>query len=190
MLARMWRHGVSHTLLVEWKNGKLLRMASLTQWTWVWANSRRWWRTGKTGVLQSTGSKESDTTERLNNNALQNRLAVPKNQACNYHTIQRLLSWVSISVIWKLFRPKNLCANVYSSFIYNSSKNWGVGEDVSQWVSEWLNKPQYIHTIQLINLHDFPKNYGQWGKKIQKVMYWTVLFVYHSWNYTIYWNDK
>ena len=21
--------------------------ASLTQWTWVWANSRRWWRTGK-----------------------------------------------------------------------------------------------------------------------------------------------
>ena len=21
-------------------------MASLTQWTWVWANSRRWWRTG------------------------------------------------------------------------------------------------------------------------------------------------
>ena len=28
-------------------------MASLTQWTWVWANSRRWWRTGKSGVLQS-----------------------------------------------------------------------------------------------------------------------------------------
>ena len=28
-------------------------MASLTRWTWVWANSRRWWRTGKPGVLQS-----------------------------------------------------------------------------------------------------------------------------------------
>ena len=28
-------------------------MASLTQWTWVWANSGRWWRTGKPGVLQS-----------------------------------------------------------------------------------------------------------------------------------------
>ena len=26
-------------------------MASLTQWTWVWASSRRWWRTGKPGVL-------------------------------------------------------------------------------------------------------------------------------------------
>ena len=27
-------------------------MASSTQWTWLWANSRRWWRTGKHGVLQ------------------------------------------------------------------------------------------------------------------------------------------
>ena len=31
-------------------------MASLTQWTWVWANSGSWWRTGKPGVLQSMGS--------------------------------------------------------------------------------------------------------------------------------------
>ena len=30
-------------------------MASLTQWTWVWANSRRQWRTGKPGVLQFMG---------------------------------------------------------------------------------------------------------------------------------------
>ena len=29
-------------------------MASLTQWTWVWASSRSWW-TGKSGVLQSMG---------------------------------------------------------------------------------------------------------------------------------------
>ena len=31
-------------------------MASQTQWTWVWANCGRWWRTRKFGVLQSTGS--------------------------------------------------------------------------------------------------------------------------------------
>ena len=31
-------------------------MASLTQWTWVWASSGRWWWTGKPGVLQSMGS--------------------------------------------------------------------------------------------------------------------------------------
>ena len=30
-------------------------MASLNQWTWVWANSGRWWRIGKPGLLQSMG---------------------------------------------------------------------------------------------------------------------------------------
>ena len=32
-------------------------MASPTQWTWVWVNSRRWWRTRKPGVLQPMGSQ-------------------------------------------------------------------------------------------------------------------------------------
>ena len=41
-------------------------MASPTQWTWVWVNSRSWWWTGKPGVLHSMGHIESDTTERLN----------------------------------------------------------------------------------------------------------------------------
>ena len=30
-------------------------MASQTQWTWAWASSGSWWRTGKPGVLQSVG---------------------------------------------------------------------------------------------------------------------------------------
>ena len=30
-------------------------MASSTQWTWVWVNSRSWWWTGRPGVLQSVG---------------------------------------------------------------------------------------------------------------------------------------
>ena len=30
-------------------------VASLTKWTWVFKNSRRWWRTGKPGMLQSMG---------------------------------------------------------------------------------------------------------------------------------------
>ena len=32
-------------------------MASLTQYTWVWASSGSWWWTGKLGVLQSLGSQ-------------------------------------------------------------------------------------------------------------------------------------
>ena len=37
--------------LVGW--GWVGWMASQTQWTWVWASPRRWWRTGKPGILQS-----------------------------------------------------------------------------------------------------------------------------------------
>ena len=33
-------------------------MASLTQWTWVWAGSGSWWWTGKPGMLQSMGSEK------------------------------------------------------------------------------------------------------------------------------------
>ena len=40
-------------------------MAPPTQWTWIWASSRSRWRTGKPGVLQSMGLKETDMTEQL-----------------------------------------------------------------------------------------------------------------------------
>ena len=42
-------------------------MASLTEWTWVWDSSGRWWRIGKPGC-SPWHRKESDTTERLNDN--------------------------------------------------------------------------------------------------------------------------
>jgi len=40
-------------------------MASPTQWMWVWVNSRSWWWTGRPGVMQFMGCKESDMIERL-----------------------------------------------------------------------------------------------------------------------------
>ena len=43
-------------------------MASLTQWTWVWENSRRSWRKEKPGVA-TWGCRESDTSEQLNKNS-------------------------------------------------------------------------------------------------------------------------
>ena len=36
-------------------------MASPTQWTWVWAKSRRQWRTGKPGMLELHGVTKSQT---------------------------------------------------------------------------------------------------------------------------------
>ena len=42
-------------------------MVSPTQWTWVWANSGRQWRTGKLECRSPWVRKESDISERLNN---------------------------------------------------------------------------------------------------------------------------
>ena len=42
-------------------------MASSTQWTWVWANSRRWWKTEAWRAVVH-GVAESDTIVPLNNN--------------------------------------------------------------------------------------------------------------------------
>ena len=41
-------------------------MASPTQWTWVWVNSRSWWWTGRPGVLRFMGWQRVETTEWLN----------------------------------------------------------------------------------------------------------------------------
>ena len=62
----MWRaNSLEKTLMLGKIAGRRRRddrgwdgwVASPTQWTWVWANSRRWWWTGKPGVLQSMGSQ-------------------------------------------------------------------------------------------------------------------------------------
>ena len=37
------------------RRGRDCWMASSTQWTWDWASSEGWWRTGKPGVLRSVG---------------------------------------------------------------------------------------------------------------------------------------
>ena len=62
----MWRvSSFEKTLILGKTEGRRRRddggwdywMASLTQWTWVWANSRRWWGTGKPGGLKPKGSQ-------------------------------------------------------------------------------------------------------------------------------------
>ena len=52
-------HSLGKTLMLGKIEGRRRRrgwdgwMASLPQWTWVWASSGRWWRTGRPGMLQS-----------------------------------------------------------------------------------------------------------------------------------------
>ena len=62
----MWRaDSFEKTLMLGKIDGRRRRddggwdawMASPTQWTWVWVNSRSWWWTGRLGVLQFMGSQ-------------------------------------------------------------------------------------------------------------------------------------
>ena len=63
--AKNWVIGKDHDAGKDWRQeekgtgnrGQDGWMASPTQWTWVWASSWRWWRTGKPDVLQSMGEQ-------------------------------------------------------------------------------------------------------------------------------------
>ena len=53
-------------------------MASPTQWTWAWVNSRSWWWTGKPGVLQSMGSQRVRHNWVAELNWTENNLGLPR----------------------------------------------------------------------------------------------------------------
>ena len=61
-------------------------MASPTQWTWVWVNSRSWWQTGRPGLLRFMGSQRvgNDWGTELNRYPLEGFLggASGKEPAC------------------------------------------------------------------------------------------------------------
>ena len=70
--------------------GQDIWVVAPTQWTWVWASSGRWWRTGKPGVLQPMGCKKLDTNEWLNYN---NIALVLKNLLANAGDLRNASSY-------------------------------------------------------------------------------------------------
>ena len=85
-------------------------MASLIQWTWVWAGSGSWWWTGKPSVLQSMGSKRvgHDWAMELNKQGKfssqflklihpfmteNNMPAQHSTHACDQHHLRQYLGW-------------------------------------------------------------------------------------------------
>ena len=67
-------------------------MASLTQWMWVWVNSRSWWWTGRPGALWFMGSQrvghdwatELNWSDTFRNLSL---ITVPHIQECSWSTL-------------------------------------------------------------------------------------------------------
>ena len=67
--------------------------SSPTQWTWVWVNSRSWWWTQRTGVLQSM---RSQSQTQLSNWTELNWASFPSLQLTTFSVFQLLLSPVTI----------------------------------------------------------------------------------------------
>ena len=72
-------------------------VASRTLWTWVWVNSRRWWWTGRPGVLRFMGSQRvgHDLATELNWTELIH----------HYNIIQNSFPTLKISVLCLSFIP-------------------------------------------------------------------------------------
>ena len=95
-------------------------MSSLTQWTQIWAYSRRQWRTGKPGVLQFTKnwtqlSDWTTTSSKLFNLVIPQSWCLKRKAFCT----QRLLSYLFyISSVYLLFSP---CLSLSPSLTFSLS---------------------------------------------------------------------
>ena len=81
-----------------------------TQWTWVWINSGRWWRTGKPCMLQSLGSQRG-----------RHNLATEQQQFMTLYKFQnRVLCWLALSGLYPYVLKEKKGKE-------NSLKDWNEG---------------------------------------------------------------
>ena len=105
-------------------------MASPTQWTWVWANSGRWWRTGKPGVLQFMGLQRvrHDWANELN--------------WCTWNSIT-LATWCEELTHWK--RP--WCWERLRAGGEGDDRGWdGWMASLTQWMCIWVRSESWWWT--------------------------------------------
>ena len=102
------------------------RMASPTQWTWVWVNSRSGWWTGQPGVLHSMGWQRvrHDWVTELNWMETKNRVFLLSE-----------INWLRISVS---------CNSQDSQLIQLSSIDYFIMRKMRPTVSKWLSSVTWL----------------------------------------------
>ena len=68
-------------------------MALPTQWTWVWANYRRWWRRGKPGLLPLVSNWATTQTQVIN-----------RTKSILLLTYVHLFGWLNYKISWNYLR--------------------------------------------------------------------------------------
>ena len=115
--------------------------------TWVWANSGRWWRTGKPTVLQSMGSLwdpdrtlghseslcHSDRTEWLNNNMAITESKVWPDDKTDFRAVSTALKcrWVDSILNWWL--------------LHSEHKRWGINANTYYGMQIYMYTYRYIY---------------------------------------------
>ena len=101
--------------------------ASPTRWTWIWANSGRYWRTGEPGVLQSMGSHS------VRHDWVRTTMSDPT------------MPLLGICPKGSRISKRYLHTHVHCSIIHD-------GQEVKQFkrppVDEWIKKMWYLHKIK------------------------------------------
>ena len=110
-------------------------MASPTQWTWIWTNSGRWWRTEESGMLQSMGS------QRVGHN-----LATEQSQ--QHNLVNNFRGWARETKgsegSWYHFLGHGLSVGTYSLYLLSTCK---IGRKQAPRHIRWIRRPcaDYLH---------------------------------------------
>jgi len=88
-------------------------MALLTQWTWIWTNSSRQWRTGKPGILQSMG------LQRDGHDLVTKQQGVERQQ-----TISEVKVEVLVSHVWIFVTPWTVAHQAALSMGFSRQEYW------------------------------------------------------------------
>ena len=168
----MWRaDSVEKTLMLGKTEGRRRRgsrgwdgwMASLTQWTWVWASSGRWRRTGKPGVLQSMGSQRI----RITKGTLQLASGSPKhhNRKTSYSFRPSLLFWFHATYCADLRRGNSQVSLFFFQKkikdLRNSRRFMGVWPKYKTFCSwEWVVKPIFLCRLKVFKTNELSVSCG------------------------------
>ena len=120
-------------------------MASLTQWMWVWVNSRYWWWTGRPGVQRFLGSQR-----------------VRHDWVTELNWIE--LNWYITEKTENTNSKRYMLPNVHSSIIFLQFPRYGNNNQHMNGETNEKKKVVYTHTHNRILLGHKKRNFATCSK--------------------------
>ena len=155
-----WRRKEKRAAEDMWLDTLWGQTASLTQWTWVWANSRRQWRTGESGVMQSMRSQR-----------IQHDL----------ETEQEPCEFIRMAKFWKVDNVKCDVPSVVTIWRDGNTCKQLIEIKIGTEVLE--NNPLIFNVISMLLPY---QQYHSWGKYLEEILTWvSVDHIYLLWSYFI-----